>query len=103
MMGVMETSLRKQAEYVPRIVESIYADGKAEIDAGGERYVKKGILVDELVARSSGRIDKGRAQDVIQLALEKDYIWCSAVDHIKLSGAGANRMLGADSQTLNTR
>ena len=94
MLGITESSLQKQSDFVPRIVKSMYDDGKAEIDAGGERYVRKGVLVDELVARSNGKIDKGRAQDVIRLAQEKDSIWSSAVDHIKLSGAGANKMLG---------
>lgn len=101
MMGITETSLQKQAEYVPRIIESMYADGRGDIDAIGERCVKKGVLVDELIARSNGNIGRERAQDVIRLAIEKDYIWNPTVDKIKLSGVGRNRMLG-DEQTLNT-
>lgn len=100
MMGIIETSLQKQADFVPRIVESLYADGKAEIEPTGERFIKKGVLVDELVARSGGRIDKGRAQDVIRLALQKDFIWSPVADKIKLTG-DRNRMLGGE-QTLNT-
>ena len=103
MMGITETSLQKQAEYVPRIIESMYTDGRGDIDATGERCVKKGALVDELIARSNGNIGRERAQDVIRLAIEKDYIWNPTVDKIKLSGVGRNQMLGAESETLNTR
>ena len=99
MMGIRESSLMKQAEYVPRIVKSMYDDGKAEIDAGGERYVKKGVLVDELIARSDGKIGRDRAQDVIRLAVQKDYIWNPTIDKIKLSDLDKNRMLGDNSQT----
>jgi len=95
MLGITETSLQKQAKYVPRIVESIYADGKAEIDAQGERYVKEKTLTEELMARSGGKIDRYRAKDVIKWAIDADYIWDNKRGLIKLPG-DRNRMLGAD-------
>jgi DNA replicative helicase MCM subunit Mcm2 (Cdc46/Mcm family) len=100
--GMASASLLQQAAYVPKIIEAMYRDGRAEVDAVGERCVRKGALVDELVARSDGKIVKERALLVIQAALQNDYIWSPTVDKIKLTGANANRVFGAESQTLNT-
>ncbi|MBU3942242.1 MAG: hypothetical protein KKF74_04995, partial [Nanoarchaeota archaeon] len=101
MMGITETSLIKQAEYVPRIIEQMYRDGRGDIEATGERCVKKGSLVDELMARSDGKIGRDRAQDIIRVAIQKDYIWNPTIDKIKLSDSSKNQMLGSE-QTLNT-
>ena len=99
MMGIMETSRMKQAEYLPRIIEQMYRDGKGQVGLDTELYVKRGDLVDEMVSR--GKVDQGRANDIIKVAMEKDLVWSPGVDRIKLSGSDANRMLG-DKQTLNT-
>ncbi len=99
MVGIMETSRMKQAEYLPRIIEQMYRDGKGQIGLDTELYVKRGDLVDEMVSR--GKVDQGRANDIIKVAMDKDLVWSPGVDRIKLSGSDSNRMLG-DEQTLNT-
>ena len=99
--GLLPDSLQKQAEYLPRIIAQIYRDGKGIPDPTGELYMRRNDLVNEIMAR--GGLDNYRANQVVKLALDKDLIWTPGMDKIKLSGVNANRMLGADSQTLNTR
>lgn len=101
MMGIPEKSREIQAGYIPKIIELMYSNGRAEIDALGERYVTKGKLVDELIACSDGKVGRDRAQEIIQVAIDLDIIWPSSLDKIKLTG-DRNRMLGDKEQSLNT-
>ena len=104
MVGIPETSLRKQAEVLPSIIKLMYRDGRNEVDPTGERYVTQGKLIDEIISRSGGRIDKGRAMDIINLAKSDgiDIVYAYSYDKIKLSGPDENRMLGDEPTTLNT-
>jgi len=100
MVGIPEVSRFKQAEYVPMVVRQMYRDGKGIPDAIGELSVRRGDLVKEIV--SYGKVDQGRANEIVKVALEQDLVWSPGPDRIKLSDKEANRMLGAESQTLNT-
>jgi len=62
--------------------------------------VRRGDLVKEIV--SYGKVDQGRANEIVKVALEQDLVWSPGPDRIKLSDKEANRILGSESQTLNT-
>lgn len=97
--GLPPDSRIKQAEYLPRIIEQIYHDGKGVPGFDGELYVRRRDLVDELMAK--GHLDNYSANQVIRLALEKDLVWSPGPDKIKITG-DRNRMLGDEEQSLNT-
>ena len=100
MVGIPEVSRFKQAEYVPMVIKQMYRDGKGVPDATGELSVRRGDLVKELVGY--GKVDQGRANEIIKVALEQDLVWSPGPDRIKLSDKEANRMLGDEPKTLNT-
>jgi len=92
--GMPATSRVQQAEYVPRIVEQMYRDGKGIADPLGELYIRRKDLIDEM--KRLGELDGYIANKVLDLAVEKDLVWPPGPDKIKLSGIGRNRMLGDD-------
>ena len=100
MVGIPEVSRFKQAEYVPMVIKQMYRDGKGIPDATGELSVRRGDLVKEIVGY--GKVDQGRANEIVKIALEQDLVWSPGPDRIKLSDKEANRMLGGEPQTLNT-
>lgn len=97
--GMPASSRQQQAEYVPRIVEQMYRDGKGIPDAMGELYVRRKDLIDEM--KRMGELDGYIANKVLDLAISKDLVWPPGVDKIKLEG-NRNRMLGDEPTTLNT-
>ena len=96
--GMPATSRVQQAEYVPRIVEQMYRDGKGNVGLDGELFVRRKDLIDEM--KRMGELDGYVANQVLEMALKKDLVWPPGVDKIKITGDN-NQMLGSE-QTLNT-
>ena len=99
--GMPANSRTKQSEYVPRIIEQMYRDGKGQVGVDGQLYVKRVDLIDEM--KRLGNLDTYIANEVLTLAIKKDLVWepRDGGGRVKLAG-GRNRMLGDEPTTLNT-
>jgi len=78
--GLPPDSRNLQVEALPSFIQYLQETGKGEEDLQGW-YISRGDLVDAIMDGSN--IDRGRANDIIQIASDKDLIWFSAFDKIR--------------------